>query len=884
VNASGLDSMGAAGRGPGTLRVVLLIARLSLLRLVNRLSHWRSRGQSSKKRGAVARKPRGGTLLLGVLGVTFLFQSVTASTGLVRRTALSAEERAEPDKALVSASTLQIVRWADALARQEAASRADGHRESLRDAFENECAGVRDEDERENCVESLVRAFERRGIAGFRASRIEPSYWPNSDLWYHAGEPFAMVGPLALVGFLLSFAVALQHVAGSDRDLARVDSGLEWLFSFPVRARSVFLARVLEGAFIGPLIWVLVFPFYAVVFCCAGYGWLGVPLGVAAAFYLGTLSGALRVTLETTLRRTLSVRSVSRVQAILLAVSYVVMVVSLAGVYSQRVHWLAGALRWLPRFALYLNPLLVPLWICQRGIVALGAALAALVVALGCSAIAVQVAEWTTRDGLGFGGESARRARRGPSAPRAPVDPVSALAPTGAEASGWFSGMVRKEIYSLLRDRRLRTQALITPVLMVGLQWWLNPQLVSGIASNPRHAATVAFATAMFVLSGGGCSALAMEGPALWMLYTVPQRLERLLLQKLGVWFALSTSFAGAVLAVIGSKWPALLLPLVPHFALALLGIAIYSVVALGVGALGSDPLEQEPSRRIRVGSVYLFMTLASLFGYALYAPSLWAKLVQVVLSSLLAFALWQKVKDHLPFLLDPTEAPPARIAVADGIMAALGFFVLQGLIALLGQDSRLAPAQLLLTAFVVAGLAVAAVTLLVFYRNGVPDLLRAVGLRRPRGYGGRASVDAVVRGVGMGLVAAGFSLGYVYTLAHAKLFSGLRESISVGTVEPGSALWLLLLAVLAAPLFEEFIFRGVLFRGLRRSLGAPSAALASAAVFALVHPMVAALPVFVLALLAAVAYERSRWLLTPILAHMTYNAIVITSTSHILR
>jgi membrane protease YdiL (CAAX protease family) len=87
--------------------------------------------------------------------------------------------------------------------------------------------------------------------------------------------------------------------------------------------------------------------------------------------------------------------------------------------------------------------------------------------------------------------------------------------------------------------------------------------------------------------------------------------------------------------------------------------------------------------------------------------------------------------------------------------------------------------------------------------------------------------------------------------------------------------LWLFATVVLAAPLFEEFIFRGVLYRGLRRSLSGPLAALASALVFALVHPAIAAAPVFVLALLSALAYERTRWLVTPIAAHMVYNAVI---------
>jgi membrane protease YdiL (CAAX protease family) len=77
---------------------------------------------------------------------------------------------------------------------------------------------------------------------------------------------------------------------------------------------------------------------------------------------------------------------------------------------------------------------------------------------------------------------------------------------------------------------------------------------------------------------------------------------------------------------------------------------------------------------------------------------------------------------------------------------------------------------------------------------------------------------------------------------------------------------------------FEEFIFRGILYRGFRQSVRAPIAVAASALVFALVHPAATALPVFVMAALAASSYERTGWLATPVVAHMTYNAIVFGS------
>ncbi len=87
---------------------------------------------------------------------------------------------------------------------------------------------------------------------------------------------------------------------------------------------------------------------------------------------------------------------------------------------------------------------------------------------------------------------------------------------------------------------------------------------------------------------------------------------------------------------------------------------------------------------------------------------------------------------------------------------------------------------------------------------------------------------------------------------------------------------WLFLLAVVAAPLCEEFIFRGLVFGGLRRSMGMAPAIVMSAALFAIVHPPVSMAPVFVLGLVTAYAYERSRSLLAPVLVHAVYNGALL--------
>ena len=79
-----------------------------------------------------------------------------------------------------------------------------------------------------------------------------------------------------------------------------------------------------------------------------------------------------------------------------------------------------------------------------------------------------------------------------------------------------------------------------------------------------------------------------------------------------------------------------------------------------------------------------------------------------------------------------------------------------------------------------------------------------------------------------------------------------------------------------ATPIVEEMLFRGLLFRGLRGYWTFWPAALTSGVWFGVLHFNPLVLPVFIaLGVLFAWAYERSRSLWTPILAHGCLNAVI---------
>src|SRR5262249_748514 len=153
---------------------------------------------------------------------------------------------------------------------------------------------------------------------------------------------------------------------------------------------------------------------------------------------------------------------------------------------------------------------------------------------------------------------------------------------------------------------------------------------------------------------------------------------------KVHVWVGVASGFAVVVLVVLLGRSPALIPASLWHVPLVFAGVYLYAVIGIGLGALGTDPFEHEPRRRLRAAAAYAFMLSLSVSGYALFSRALWAKFGELTLSALLAYALWQKLKDHLPYLLDPTEAPPPTIGVADGVLAALAFFAFQGVFMLM--------------------------------------------------------------------------------------------------------------------------------------------------------------------------------------------------------
>ena len=91
------------------------------------------------------------------------------------------------------------------------------------------------------------------------------------------------------------------------------------------------------------------------------------------------------------------------------------------------------------------------------------------------------------------------------------------------------------------------------------------------------------------------------------------------------------------------------------------------------------------------------------------------------------------------------------------------------------------------------------------------------------------------------------------------------------------SRLWLIVSVVVVAPIFEEMVFRGFVYGGFERSLGAFPALLLSSVLFTVLHGQYNAYElaqIFVLGMVLGLARMRTQSLFTPMVMHAVNNGM----------
>lgn len=668
--------------------------------------------------------------------------------------------------------------------------------------------------------------------------------------------PNGVMQGAALQTAILMIAITLGVLGNSS--LSQDDWELEWLTTLPVPLSTILGIRIAIRALLNPYGLYGLWPFLSVVAWFCGYR-VGAPLlGFAVSFLLLLTVATIQTVVDTGLRLRMSPPKLRNLQAIFAVLSLPCLFLAFSSSHpgSFVLQW---APSW-PAWSSWLPPGLAVQAVASNDLSSIFPAVAVLLIeTAGIVAAGMLLLRRLLHQGVVMTGarESGRREHVRPV-------PVS----RAGEGQRWLLTPIQaRELRLLARDRNFLVQTLLLPALILGAQFFFNTNgtaLLGSLLHHPEQVAAAAFALSAYALMFSAFQTLNAEGQALWILYSVPQSLASVLRQK-GYFWAVASLVYPVIIFGLAMMWGGMAFSQSLGLVIVVfLGAPIYATIAVSLGVFACDPLARTVDRRVSQSYVYLYLILSSIYVLAIYASTIWQRGVLMFLTTLFAFALWQRARDHLPYLLDPDASPPSQVSVSDGIMAALLLFALQTIVTLILRFNGV-PQTGEIVMLTVAGVGAIAfgVIRLAFW------LLKSQNMPKTFGPGG---ARAATLGLAGGVAAALAAFVYLKLAVQAGLFE--RPALL-----PANKSMLLIgaLVVLVVPIVEEFIFRGLIFRGFRRSLGLTASVISSAALFAIVHPPASVIPVFGLGIVTALVYERTQLLIGTMVAHAVYNALIIS-------
>ena len=485
------------------------------------------------------------------------------------------------------------------------------------------------------------------------SQRLPPA--PDIVLSHGVLQGATFLATLLLVTCLL-FTVA-------NRDIIRPEWDLEWLITLPLPLTTLLASRLIERVATSGASFVAFAPFLSVLAWNCGYRWTAPLVGIGLTVPLLFLLAIVQALVETGLRLALPPSRLRNLHAVTSIVTlppmFLVLSTAMPGT-SFIWGWVSAQPAWVTW---------LPAGLAVRALASVNGGSAALYAIAMVAEILALVAfgfallRWFMRNGVVAAGVRDAVPRVQPSRSRGALS-------ARTHARNLFSAVQRRELRLLSRDRNYMVQALVLPALLVAMQVLLNAGTgaLDEVLGNTLHVAALAFGVAAYTLAFSTTQTVNGEGQALWILYCVPHSLESVLAQKATLWAAVAAIYPILIFAVAAATTRDVSVDFIATAFIALAGVPILAVIGTAIGVFACDPLEQDVQRRIRITYLYLYMLLASLYAYAIYAPSAWQRATMMILTALVAMALWQKARDHFDYLLDPAASPPSRVSVSDGL------------------------------------------------------------------------------------------------------------------------------------------------------------------------------------------------------------------------
>jgi membrane protease YdiL (CAAX protease family) len=236
--------------------------------------------------------------------------------------------------------------------------------------------------------------------------------------------------------------------------------------------------------------------------------------------------------------------------------------------------------------------------------------------------------------------------------------------------------------------------------------------------------------------------------------------------------------------------------------------------------------------------------------------------LVLVVLG-LLSAAMRQKQQAELSWLTEPVETPPKRLYAMHGLLAVLSFLFIRDAAQIGLALAQFNVPQILTIAFCGSALIVGVISWLWARRTGIAVLPAT-------------SAAPVWRPLVLSLIVTCLTgLVWISVLRHFQVLGS--ASVNLFSASGGYESWLMAgMIILVAPLFEEWVFRGLLYQSLRRTWGVAASVGLSSLLFTVIHPLESSVAVLVLGIVTALLVEKTGRLWPSMLVHMGYNAFVM--------
>ncbi len=717
--------------------------------------------------------------------------------------------------------------------------------------FRKYSLGGSDEEQKQ----SVLDHFHKHGSAGF----ISENNLPEVSLDLPGSLP---PGMFLYIGFMLLwwFSMMVGQGEAIELDVQRRRHPMwEWLLSHPVRPLASFAAEMLAPMMANPIY--LAAPVFWVVLLVSAHELHTITLLVALLVGLpfAVAASCLHKSIEITVMLRLSSRSRGAVLGLISWVGYAAMMLPIFTMQmnSLKVFLLRG---------LTVLSAWVPGWPVRALVIGWGAEPSLWQVLISCWVLAgailggsLALAYWGVNRGLqGSGGTV-------PTKPRV----------MGTVGGGWLKGNVlyRKELLWFWRDKGAVVQAILIPLTIGALQAFNLRHLAETASTHWNGLCGLGILCGTYFLLVLGPRSLSSEGGALWIALTWPQGLEDLLKTKARLWWLLSNIVVTTVFIVTIVMYPAFWWKIVMvwvgwyYFSRSLAEKSVTLVTAPS----SSGEMER-PSRGL--ASAAMLGTFA--FGAGVVTQTWHVAMLGVVFSSLTAAAMWQNLRARLPYLYDPwSEKLPVAPSLMHGMIGIAIMVECVGLAS--GVAAGMGGAAHLWQVRSLAYGAVGGVAMLIMHKflrgRGVcaGDIWNWPGARE-----NKAVVVvgvAVLSGVVLGLLAHGYVL-LLNWLPETHTFMADMARYAADNKE--QFWWQVLLTVGFAPVAEEYFFRGLLFRALDREWGGWRAMVGSASFFAIYHPPVSWLPVFLLGLGSAWLFKRSGRLFPCVMLHMTYNAMVM--------